>query len=112
MCAEARTVGVMSTEGADVAQSWKDLPKSDDAIEALAAIIEQARHDAPYLAQVARTALDAIGVVEFAAVLVSVYRIALEEGHPFIPDLTDGLLRWLERHAPTLEYDEPPIPLR
>jgi hypothetical protein len=81
--------------------TWNSqLPKVADARLAMQAVIDLAQDELPFAAQVAKLAMDAATLTEAAYCLVSVYRIALEHGHPFLPDLVDGLLRWIEDYAP------------
>lgn len=66
------------------------------ASQTLRDIIELASHDLPFAAQVAQIAWQSRTLGELALTLDSLYRIALDQGHSFLPDLVDSLLRTVE----------------
>lgn len=68
-----------------------------DAEAMLGSIIRFTTSELPYLAQVAQFALDAATHDERERALVSLYRLGLEHHQPYVTDLTNELLCWIER---------------
>lgn len=64
--------------------------------EMLEAIVRLTQIDLPFLAQVAQIALQARSMDEREQALVSLYRLGLEQQQPYVADLTDELLCWIE----------------
>jgi hypothetical protein len=78
--------------------NWNSTPTTEiDARATLEAIIELAKVELPFAAQVGRLAQSATTADELERFLASLYRIALDHGHWVLPDLVDGLLRWIEQ---------------
>jgi hypothetical protein len=77
---------------------WNSVPTTEaDARTTLEAIIDLARVELPFAAQVGQLARSAETVVELERYCASLYRIALEHGHWALPDLIDSLLLWAEQ---------------
>lgn len=88
------------------ARSNPRITSNADVRETIESIIALAEEDLPFAAQVAQLALQARTVEELERYMTSLYRLALDHGHPFLPDLADGLLRWAEQQR--LQTQSPP----
>lgn len=64
--------------------------------ETLLQVIQLAHVELPFAAQVAQLATQDVTIDELELRLDSLYRIAIEHGDAFVPDLVDGLLRRVE----------------
>lgn len=64
--------------------------------ETLEHVIQLCRSELPFAAQVAQLALQCESIDELERGLASLYRIALEHGQAFMPDLVDGMLCRIE----------------
>jgi hypothetical protein len=71
----------------------------ETAREMLDAIVRFTREELPFVSQVAQLALQASTTRERERALVSLYRLGLEHGQPYVSDLADELLCWIERSA-------------
>jgi hypothetical protein len=67
-----------------------------EADEMLASIVGFTQRDLPFLAQVAQFALQARSMDEREQALVSLYRLGLEQRQPYVADLANELLCWVE----------------
>ena len=67
-----------------------------DADAMLGSIIRFTTSELPFVAQVAQFALDAATLDERERALVSLYRLGLEHHQPYVTDLTNELLCWIE----------------
>jgi hypothetical protein len=72
-----------------------------DADAMLDSIVRFTQADLPFVAQVAQFAREAGTLVERERALVSLYRLGLEHQAPYVTDLTDELLCWIERAIQT-----------
>ncbi len=68
-----------------------------DAEAMLDSIVGFTQEDLPFVAQVAQFAREAGTLDERERALVSLYRLGLEHQQPYVTDLTDELLCWVER---------------
>jgi hypothetical protein len=68
-----------------------------DADEMLASIVRFTQTEMPFVAQVAQLALQARSMDEREHALVGLYRLGLEHEQPYVSDLTNELLCWIER---------------
>lgn len=73
-------------------------PSSDDELmlDLLRTVVELTAQERPFLASVAQIALDSDSDIERHAALASLYRLALEHEQPYVTDLADDLLSWIE----------------
>ncbi|MCW2921116.1 MAG: hypothetical protein JWL76_990 [Thermoleophilia bacterium] len=70
------------------------------AIEAdamLASIVRFTRAEMPFVSQVAQRALKARSLEERERAFVSLYELVLEHEQPYVSDLANELLCWIER---------------
>lgn len=56
-----------------------------------------AEADLPFVERVVQLASQSAELDDFEQAMASVYRIALDEQHPFLPDLADFVLQWAEQ---------------
>lgn len=68
-----------------------------DAEEMLASIARFTRTETPFVAQVAQLVLQATTLDEREAALIGLYRLGLEQQQPYVSDLADEMLCWIER---------------
>ena len=80
-----------------MAQLPYEVTTSDHAREVLQMIVELTESDAPALARVARATLESDAIDTCISSIALLYRLGLEQGQPYVADLADELLGWLER---------------
>lgn len=68
-----------------------------DVDEMLETIAHFTHAELPFVAQVAQLARDASSLDDRERALVSLYRLALEHEYPYVADLANDLLCWIER---------------
>jgi hypothetical protein len=81
-----------------------DLPQSissmDDARDALSGLAEMLELEGQaFGASIAQVARQADSLAELERVVTSLYQIALEHSLPFVADVADAILQWVEASA-------------
>lgn len=78
-----------------------DLPlvvlNAGDARRTIDAITDLTCEELPFAASITQLARQSHDFGELERTLADLYVVALEARHPFLPDLVDMMLRWIER---------------
>jgi ABC-type transporter Mla subunit MlaD len=81
----------------DLPQSISSIDDARDALLALSGMFEQEGH--AFGASISQVARQADSLAELEQVVTSLYQIALEQSLPFVADIADAILQWVESSA-------------
>lgn len=86
-----------------MSQLPRAIESEETAVELLDAIARLTREELPFVSSVAQLALQATSDAERHLAVASLYRLGLEHEQPYVSDLADELLCWLERRTRTID---------